>query len=283
MKIAKRIGIGLLVLLGLVIILYFACHIDQVKVEGSGYYTEEEVRDTVLARRFSDNSIVLFFYQKIYGTPSLPFIEQIQIVYNSPRKITLQVYDKTISGCIKYMGQYIYFDKKGIVLETLPEKRPGVPEVLGVEFGDFAVGEKVSTKDPSIFGSIMNLSQLITHYNLEVSAIKFQGKDVILKVGKVKVFLGKQEIYDDAIANLSAVMQQAKKEDLELEGVAHMENYKSGDMISIRKEQEPEKTNKKDKNKEKKDKNKKKEKDEKEIEEQDQGHMEEEDVQPEQE
>lgn len=257
MKTAKRIGIGLLAFAGLLLILYFACHIDQVKVEGSGYYSEEEICDRVLSRKFSDNSIILFVYQKLYGIPSLPFVEQIDVIYNSPRSITLQVYDKTISGCIKYMGQYIYFDKKGIVLETLPEKRPGVPEVLGVEFEDFAVGEKVATKDHSIFGAIMNLSLLINHYNLDVSAIKFDGKEVILKIGKVKAYLGKQEIYDDAIANLSAVMEQATKERLELEGVAHMENYKSGDMISIRKEAKPD--NKDDKNKNKKKNKKRKE------------------------
>ena len=32
--------------------------------------------------------------------------------------VTVQVYEKSVAGCIEYMENYVYFDKDGIVLET---------------------------------------------------------------------------------------------------------------------------------------------------------------------
>ena len=147
MRKLKRFLIALCVLVILVFALYSWFHIDTVKIEGNSVYSESEIEKNVFSRKFSDNELIFRLYNKIYGINKLPFIEDIDVRYLSHDKVLLHVYEKKISGCIKYMGQYVYFDKDGMVLESLSEHKKNVPMVTGVKFGDFTIGEKFSVND----------------------------------------------------------------------------------------------------------------------------------------
>lgn len=216
----------------IIFVLYFAFHIDTVKVEGTSIYTEEEIKTSVFARQYSDNELILLLYNKIFGINKLPFVEDIDIDYEDRNTVLLHVYDKTISGCIKYMGQYVYFDKEGRVLESLPRRRQEVPVVSGIQFGDFSIGEKFKVEDDSLFDSIMNVSQLISHYGISVKRIHVNDGDIMLYSGNVQVHLGKKKLYNDQIAALSGVLGTTNKK--KLSGTIDMENYNTGDKIVLK-------------------------------------------------
>ena len=147
MRVLKRLFAVAAVIALLLVGVYFIFHIDNVTVEGTEYYSDSEIKNLVFQKKLSGNEVVLWFYEKTVGLGSLPFIETIEVEYHGPRSVTLHVYDKTISGCIKYLGQYVYFDKDGIVLQTLPKKKKGIPVVTGGNFGNFTVGEAFKTTD----------------------------------------------------------------------------------------------------------------------------------------
>ena len=130
------------------------------------------------------------------------------------------------------MGQYVYFDKDGIVLQSLSEHKEGVPIVTGIRFGDFTVGKAFDVEDDSLFTAIMNVSQLIAHYNIDVSRINVNNGEITIYSGKVRVLLGKKEMYDDQITALSSVLKTTSEK--EMEGVINMVNYKSGDKIILK-------------------------------------------------
>ena len=115
MRVLKRLFAVAAVIALLLVGVYFIFHIDNVTVEGTEYYSDSEIKNLVFQKKLSGNEVVLWFYEKTVGLGSLPFIETIEVEYHGPRSVTLHVYDKTISGCIKYLGQYVYFDKDGIV------------------------------------------------------------------------------------------------------------------------------------------------------------------------
>lgn len=234
MKVLKRILIGILLLIFTVFLCYFVFHLDTVKVEGTEYYSEEEIRQAVFTRDFSDNEIIFFIYSKIYGINTLPFVEEIEAEYHNPRSMTLHVYDKTISGCIQYMGQYVYFDKDGIVLQTLPEQIEGVPVVVGINFGNFTVGKPFDVKDDSVFDSLMNVSQQIGHYGMHIDKIKITDGAIRLISGSLRIDLGKKDRYDNEMAELAGVMEEAAKQNLKLKGTIDLENYKEGDNIIVK-------------------------------------------------
>ncbi len=232
MRILKRFFIVIGVLIVLVLGLYYGFHIDTIEIEGESVYSDEEIEKSVFSRRFSDNELVFKLYNKLYGVNKLPFIEDIDVKYVNRSSVLLHVYEKKISGCIKYMGQYVYFDKDGIVLQSLSEHKDGVPMVTGIKFGDFSIGEAFSVKDEKLFSKIMNISQLISHYKIDVSRIHSSADGIILYSGKIRVYLGKKDMYDDQLAALSSVLKTTKKKNLK--GSIDMSDYNSGDKIVLK-------------------------------------------------
>lgn len=228
----KKLLIVFAVIIAMVLFIFLGLKIDTVKVEGTKIYSEEEIKQSVFTRKFSDNVLFFSIYRRIFGINKLPFVEDIEVSYENMHTMTLHVYDKAISGCIRYMGQYVYFDKDGIVLQSMKEQREGVPVVTGINFGTFTVGEAFNVKDSSLFATIMNLSQLIAHYDIPVKRIHVAEGDVSLYSGDIVVMLGKKEMYDDEISALSSVLETAEKEGLE--GTIHMENFKEGDKIILK-------------------------------------------------
>lgn len=225
--------LGIVSLAAVILLCYFIFHLDTVTVEGTEYYTDEEIKAAVFVRDFSDNEIMFFLYEKLFGINRLPFVEEIEAEYHNPRSITLHVYDKKISGCINYLGQYVYFDKDGIVLQTIPEQIEGIPVVTGINFGNFTVGQPFQVADDSVFDSIMNVSQQISHYAIPVDEIKISDGAVRLVIASLKVDLGKKERYDDALADLAGVIEKAQEEKIKLAGSINMENYQPGNRIVI--------------------------------------------------
>lgn len=228
----NRLLIAAGVLAAVCLFIFFGLRIEHVKVEGTEIYSEEEIKRSVFARKYSDNELFFMIYEKMYGVNKLPFVEDIEVTFENRNTVTLRVYDKTISGCIKYMGQYVYFDKDGTVLQSMGEKREDVPVVTGIRFGTFTVGEVFQVKDESLFTTIMNLSQLITHYDIAVSRIHVEDNKILLYSGGIKVVLGKKTMYDDEMSALSSVLDTAGKK--KMTGMIDMQNFKVGDKIALK-------------------------------------------------
>ena len=239
-----KVVLGISMVLMLLLIVFFGFKIEHIDVEGTECYSSQEIIDSIFTRKFSDNELVFMFYQKFYGLNKLPFVEDIEVTYDNRNSITLHVYDKTISGCIQYMGQYVYFDKDGTVLQSLAEKKEGVPVVTGIKFGEFTVGQPFSVEDDSMFATIMNLSSLIGHYNIEVKKIHLAAGEVIIYSGKIKIRLRNKAMYDDEIAALSSILEIAKEKNLS--GVIDMRAFEKGNKVSLQKEKKEKKKTKKE-------------------------------------
>jgi cell division protein FtsQ len=209
----------------------FAIPIRHVKVEGGEIYSKQEIISSAMSDRFSYRMLYFFVKSQLGALITLPFTQEIDVEWNSPTSVTLHVYDKTISGCVKYMGKYIYFDKDGVVLQSLTDTMDGVPIVTGIKFGKFALGEAFDVDDDTLFDTIMNLSSLIAHYNVPVNQIKFDDKAVTIYSGKVQVYLGEKDFYDDDMAVLASVLKKTNKKGLS--GTINMEHFVPGNRISL--------------------------------------------------
>lgn len=221
-----------LVLLVILTGIFFGARIRTVKVEGSRIYSDQQIIQSAMADKYAYHSLYFLIESRIRGVKCLPFTQEIEVEWHGISSITLHVYDKTISGCVKYMGQYIYFDKDGIVLQSLNKTMDGVPVVTGIKFGKFAINQAFDVDDDTLFETIMNLSQLISHYQVAVDQIQFKGKKVYLYSGKVKVSLGEKSFYDDDMAALSSVL--AKTSEKKLSGTINMERFQPGDKIILK-------------------------------------------------
>lgn len=194
---SRRAGIAVLavcvaaVLLGLGIYIKTAYTIRTVYVEGNIHYTEDEVKGMVMKGMFGDNSLYLSFKYKNRGLEGIPFVDVIDVDILSPDTIKIIVYEKTLTGYVKYLDTYVYFDRDGYVVESSSVRTVGVPQITGLEFGHIVLGEKLPVQDEDIFKSILNITKLLQKYDLTSDKIYFnKNGEITVYFEGVKVALG---------------------------------------------------------------------------------------------
>ena len=122
------------------------------------------------------------------------------------------------------MGEYLYLDKDGTIVETSKEKIEGIPVVTGLSFQEMNLHEVLKVEDDSVFDTILAISLLIQRYELDIDKIFFNYKyEVTLYSDNIKILLGKQEYYDTQIADLTNILPLAQEK--KLSGILDMETY----------------------------------------------------------
>ena len=196
--------------------------VRQVTVTGNAYYTKEEVVDLLLDEGSLQNTLLVYLRYKYQEHPEIPFIDDFEVTMDSWQSLKIRVYEKNMVGYVRYLGQDVYFDKDGIVVESSTQEREGIPQISGVTFDSLAIHQPLSVEDPTIFDTILSITKLLTKYDLDPDEIRFgAGGELFLQLGDVKVALGTGENLDEKISRLKQLEGDLKDKS----GTLHMENY----------------------------------------------------------
>lgn len=196
--------------------------ITEVTVTGNEYYTREEIVDLILEDTHSRNTLYLYLHFKYGEHPEIPFVDTFEARIDSPRSMSIRVYEKGIVGYVKYLGKNVYFDKDGIVVESSDVLMEGVPLINGLSFDQLTMYQPLNVKDPEIFSTILDITQLLTKYDLVPDEIRFGNEDdLYLQMKDVKVALGEGAHLDEKVARL----KQLESDLLDKSGTLHMESY----------------------------------------------------------
>ena len=205
-KTVKKLIVVLAVLAVLFILgLSFAgvFRVRQVTVTGNAYYTKEEVVDLLLDEGSLQNTLLVYLRYKYQEHPEIPFIDDFEVTMDSWQSLKIRVYEKNMVGYVRYLGQDVYFDKDGIVVESSTQELEGIPQISGVTFDSLAIHQPLSVEDPTIFDTILSITKLLTKYDLDPDEIRFgAGGELFLQLGDVKVALGTGENLDEKISRL---------------------------------------------------------------------------------
>ena len=196
--------------------------VRQVTVTGNAYYTKEEVVDLLLDEGSLQNTLLVYLRYKYQEHPEIPFIDDFEVTMDSWQSLKIRVYEKNMVGYVRYLGQNVYFDKDGIVVESSAQELEGIPQISGVTFDSLAIHQPLSVEDPTIFDTILSITKLLTKYDLDPDEIRFgAGGELFLQLGDVKVALGTGENLDEKISRLKQLEGDLKDKS----GTLHMENY----------------------------------------------------------
>ena len=264
-SVGLRIGKKLLILLMMVgipaFILLTSFNIETVEVVGAKEYTNEQIKEQVITSPQEHNALYLYLKYKFFSTPELPFVEKMDVEMNGNHAVTIYVYEKMMAGCVEFMGEYLYFDKDGIVVESSSKKLDRIPEIKGLKFSEIILNEKlkvqnVVTEDQDVnseqdsnlsekqiikkqqekeqeeklrneklFNTIINLMQLIDKYELDIDTISFNSNDeVTIDSDGITFLLGKKSTYDEEFSQLKSIMEKAKGMNITID----MRNYVKG-------------------------------------------------------
>ncbi|MCM1193201.1 MAG: FtsQ-type POTRA domain-containing protein [Butyrivibrio sp.] len=165
--------------------------VRQVYVEGNVHYTEEEIKEIVMDGAFGGNSLYLSLKYRNRGVENVPFVDVMDVKVLAPDTIRIIVYEKVLTGYVKFMDTYMYFDKDGYVVESSKVRTAGVPQILGLDFGYMVVGQELPVEDRSVFNNILNITGLLNKYELRADKLYFgDNGEITAYFGDVKVALG---------------------------------------------------------------------------------------------
>jgi cell division protein FtsQ len=264
-NVGLRIGKKLLILLMMVgipaFILLTSFNIETVEVIGAKEYTSEQIKEQVITSPQEHNALYLYLKYKFFSTPVLPFVEKMNVEMNGNHAVTIYVYEKMVAGCVEFMGEYLYFDKDGIVVESSSKKLNRIPEIKGLKFSEIILNEKLKVQNVSLedqdmnaeqdqkltdkqklklqqekeqeekirnnklFDTIINLMQLIDKYELDIDTISFNaGDEVTIDSDGIRFLLGKKSTYDEEFSEIKSIMEKAKGMNITID----MRNYVKG-------------------------------------------------------
>lgn len=196
--------------------------ITNVEVTGNIHYTEDEVKNMIMTGPLTENSLFLSMKYKNREFSDIPFIESMSVEVVAPDTIEILVYEKALAGCVEYLGSYVYFDREGIVVEISGEKTEGIPQVLGLSFGSFALHEALPVENEEIFGNILNVTQLLTTNKISATKIHFdKSKNITLYFDEARIIIGTEDLLEEKIMLLKSILPNLEGK----KGELHLENY----------------------------------------------------------
>lgn len=213
---------SLAVVTGILVYLWYAYSITNVTVSGNKHYTDEEIKDMVFTGPYSYNSLVLSLMYRNKSIEDIPFIEKMDVDILGADSVRIKVYEKAVAGYVEYLGHYMYFDKDGIVVESSNRVMEGIPFVTGLSFDHVVLHEPLPVKKPSIFLTILSVTQLLGKYQITTDRIAFDSDErITLYFGNARVSLGTDDYIDEKINEMHLLLPKLEG----YSGTLHMENY----------------------------------------------------------
>ncbi|RHP44941.1 cell division protein FtsQ/DivIB [Clostridium sp. AF32-12BH] len=196
--------------------------IRDITVTGNEKYTEEQLVDLVFPDNVSRSTVFCYLREHFGKHEKIPFVEDYKLVLKGLTRAELIVYEKSVVGYVSYMSSYMYFDKDGIIVESSSQKLPGVPWINGLKFGHIVLYQKLPVESEWIFQEILNLTQILSIYELSVDKIQYNTLgEATLYMGDIEVILGSNDGLNGKIAELGDMLPQLEGRS----GTLYLDNY----------------------------------------------------------
>ena len=214
----------------LLLLALYVYELRDIKVTGNELVPEDVIIDNYTDGLFGRNKLIVLMKDKLEAFDELPFVREHEISFDGNRSMTIRVYEKALVACFYYMGEYVFFDKDGMILETGKEAKDSIPCIEGVSFKSFTMNTKIDVDNEEQISMILNISELINHYSLNVQKVSFDNNsEVTLNCDGIVILLGRRDMYDQQIASVSDVLKKAEKK--KLKGTIDLRTYEKGDKI----------------------------------------------------
>ena len=196
--------------------------VKTVIVEGSTHYTTDEITNYVLDSKFCRNTAFVYLKYHNKSIKDVPFVEQMDVNIVDRNTVKIHVYEKYTAGCIQNLGNFVYFDNDGKVIEISEIKTENVPVVTGLTFDHLALHEPLPIENKDVFNSILNITKLLNKNDLIADTIYFdENRNITLFFDDVRVNIGDGSNMNEQFMTLPKILPSLEGK----KGVLHMEKY----------------------------------------------------------
>lgn len=145
-----------------------------------------------------------------------PYIEDINFKIKLPQSLTIDVKERKVRGYVPFMGSYLYIDEYGRVLDIQTYFKENLPVVEGLVFDKFRLGELLQVENKKSFDVVVEISQIMTKYELLNMVLKLNVNDpekIHIYVDNVDIFLGNLDDCDEKIRTMAAIIEKLDEKD----------------------------------------------------------------------
>jgi len=198
--------------------------LKDIEIVGCNLASEDQVREAIKDETIMSNTLLLYLKNKFGKIEDIPFVSKMDIEFVSKHKVRVEVYEKSVAGCLEYMESYVFFDKDGIVMETAKDRKEGVPYIKGLTIKSWQLGEKLPIENKKKFDMILNITQLLEKYELDIQGIEFTAdSEIILRKDNIEIELGDGSNLAVQLMNLGSILDAEGLEGKT--GVLYMKDY----------------------------------------------------------
>ncbi len=174
--------------------------VETVYVDGNLHYTNDEIKEIVMAGPLGDNSQYLSHKYKNKVRTDVPFVAAMDVSILTNNTIRINVYEKSLAGYVEYLGRYMYFDKEGTIVESSNVITRGIPKITGLVFDHIVVGEPLPVKDADVFYQILEVTKTLKKYELVAERMYFSDKkEMTIYFQEIKVLFGTDKLLNEKI------------------------------------------------------------------------------------
>lgn len=185
---------------------------ENVVVTGNVHYTAEEIKEMVMVDARSRNSLYLSWVYKDKPIKDVPFIASMTVKVTAPDSIRIEVHEKKLAGYIVFLGENVYFDDAGVVMEITNTYTAGIPEISGILAEEVMMGEPLPVEDPSIFELILEITKTLEKYGINAQKIEFdENRNITVKVDNLRFLIGEETYLNEKFEDMAGIL---KKEEL---------------------------------------------------------------------
>ncbi|MCR5685427.1 MAG: cell division protein FtsQ/DivIB [Lachnospiraceae bacterium] len=183
--------------------------LKNISLKNGTIYSDDEIKNRLFDNSRIDHNTYLFAWKVNHSSKyRYPFIEKIDVEVIDNSSVIIYAYGKAVIGCVEHMGQYMHFDREGVVVESDSKPLEGIPLIEGLEFENVVKGKKLEMGDSQLFDRLLSLIMRLKQKEIVVQNIVFGLRDdITLKIDGNEVLLGNDDDYDYRINNLGAVME----------------------------------------------------------------------------
>lgn len=189
-KTKKYIGI----IIGILVLLFFMmpiCYIQNIEVKNNKYYSVEEIIEAsgIDKRHLLD----LAYFNATDKLMALPYIAKVNIKYQFPGKVIIDVVEKAPFAYVQFKGTYLCLNEQGQVIEQSQEKHHELPTIDGLKFNSFKNEETLPILNQDNWLTAVEVLKSLEkyHYVDKVNEIDIHNiEEIHLYVDKLDVIMG---------------------------------------------------------------------------------------------
>lgn len=203
------------------LVFFVGFRVTKVQIEGNQYYTDEEIKKMVLDAPNAGNSILVMLTKTEEKTKDAQMIDHVTIKRKNRNTIVVNVKEKQMVGCLEFQGQYVNFDRQGVIQIITDEQKEGVPLIDGLSVKSVKVGQKLKGINSKKLNTILSVGKMLEKSEQKPDRLVFNDMNqLVLYYGEVEIRLGSDENMDEKMNRLSGILPQLEG----MEGILHLEN-----------------------------------------------------------